>query len=113
MLRELTEAVHSRQVSATELVKRALERIERFNGPLNAVVALRAEEALREAHDLDARLAAEAPAGASAASRASRSCASRSASSARRATTAFSGPLNLSIRSSARLTSSVAETCRE
>jgi len=70
VLRELTEAVHSRQVSATELVKRALERIERFNGPLNAVVALRAEEALREAHDLDARLAAEAPAGASAASRA-------------------------------------------
>jgi len=66
MLHELAKSVRAREVSAVELVARALDRIERHNHELNAVVALRAEEALREAADLDARLAAGASAGGSA-----------------------------------------------
>ena len=58
MLAELAAAVRERRVTAVELVTMSLERIERLNPPLNAVVALRAEEALAEARAIDARLAA-------------------------------------------------------
>src|SRR5581483_2377769 len=57
MLAELASAVRERRVSATELVRSALERIERHNGALNAVVALRPDEALDEARVLDERVA--------------------------------------------------------
>jgi len=46
-------AIDSRRVSAEEVVRHALERIERLDGAINAVVALRAEEALAEAKALD------------------------------------------------------------
>jgi Asp-tRNA(Asn)/Glu-tRNA(Gln) amidotransferase A subunit family amidase len=50
MLAELAGAVRAGRVSARELVERAYERIDRSNGPLNAVIALRpTEEALAEA----------------------------------------------------------------
>ena len=44
------------RVSARELVEHSLKRIERDNPPLNAVIALRAEEALAEADALDERV---------------------------------------------------------
>jgi Asp-tRNA(Asn)/Glu-tRNA(Gln) amidotransferase A subunit family amidase len=47
------DAIASRHVSAEEVVRVALERIERLNPALNAVVALRAEEAIAEARALD------------------------------------------------------------
>jgi Asp-tRNA(Asn)/Glu-tRNA(Gln) amidotransferase A subunit family amidase len=47
------DAIASRRVSAEEVVREALKRIERLDPPLNAVVALRAEEALAEARSLD------------------------------------------------------------
>jgi Asp-tRNA(Asn)/Glu-tRNA(Gln) amidotransferase A subunit family amidase len=57
-LRELGAAVRERRVSASELVGMSLERIERLNPPLNAVIGMRPEEALAEAAALDARIAA-------------------------------------------------------
>jgi Asp-tRNA(Asn)/Glu-tRNA(Gln) amidotransferase A subunit family amidase len=54
MLTELASAVRERRVSSVELVRRSLDRIERLNGPINAVVVLRAEEALEDARALDA-----------------------------------------------------------
>lgn len=60
-LAELSAAVRSRAVSAEDLVRTALERIQRWNPELNAVVLVR-EEAIEEARALDARLArGEAP----------------------------------------------------
>jgi Asp-tRNA(Asn)/Glu-tRNA(Gln) amidotransferase A subunit family amidase len=50
--------VRTRRVSSCQLVERALERISRLDGQLNAVVALRADPALDEAAELDARVAA-------------------------------------------------------
>jgi len=47
------EAIASRRVSAEEVVRHALERIERLDGPINAVVALRADEAMAEARAVD------------------------------------------------------------
>jgi Asp-tRNA(Asn)/Glu-tRNA(Gln) amidotransferase A subunit family amidase len=55
MLREIVQGVVDGRLAAVELVERALDRIRRLDGDLNAVVALRAEEALAEARDLDAR----------------------------------------------------------
>ena len=46
-------AIASRRVSVEEVVRHALDRIERLDGPINAVVALRADEALAEAKALD------------------------------------------------------------
>jgi Asp-tRNA(Asn)/Glu-tRNA(Gln) amidotransferase A subunit family amidase len=46
-------AITSRRVSVEEVVRHALERIERHDGAINAVVALRADEALAEARGLD------------------------------------------------------------
>lgn len=58
MLAELSEAVRARRISAEELVRMSLERIDRLNPPLNAVIALRADEAIEDARALDARVAA-------------------------------------------------------
>jgi Asp-tRNA(Asn)/Glu-tRNA(Gln) amidotransferase A subunit family amidase len=58
ILRELVDAVRTRRVSSCQLVERALERISHLDGPLNAVVALRADAALGEARAIDARVAA-------------------------------------------------------
>ena len=58
MLTELAAAVRERRVSAHELVTTALERIDRLNPALNAVIALRADPALAEARALDERLVA-------------------------------------------------------
>jgi Asp-tRNA(Asn)/Glu-tRNA(Gln) amidotransferase A subunit family amidase len=57
-LAELAAAVRAGRVSAVELVRRALDRIERAQA-LNAVVALRPEGAVAEAEALDRRLAAD------------------------------------------------------
>ena len=58
MLAELAAAVRERRASARELVTLALERIDRLNPALNAVILVRAEEALAEAAALDERIAA-------------------------------------------------------
>jgi Asp-tRNA(Asn)/Glu-tRNA(Gln) amidotransferase A subunit family amidase len=57
VLRELADAVRSRRVSSRELVSRSLERTERSNPALGAVVGLREEEALAEAEAMDGRMA--------------------------------------------------------
>ncbi len=57
MLAELATAVRERRVSAHELVTTALERIDRLNPALNAVIAMRADTALGEARALDERVA--------------------------------------------------------
>lgn len=49
MLAEIAAAVREERVSPTELVEESLRRIEASNPALNAVVALRADEALAEA----------------------------------------------------------------
>jgi Asp-tRNA(Asn)/Glu-tRNA(Gln) amidotransferase A subunit family amidase len=58
MLAELAAAVKARRVSSEELVRTSLERIERLDGTINAVVARREEAALREARGIDERVAA-------------------------------------------------------
>jgi Asp-tRNA(Asn)/Glu-tRNA(Gln) amidotransferase A subunit family amidase len=58
MLAELAAAVRERRVKAEELVRRSLERIDRLDGPIGAVVALRADDALAEARAVDVRVAA-------------------------------------------------------
>ncbi|MGH2681080.1 MAG: amidase [Actinomycetota bacterium] len=62
MLQELAAAVRERRVSAEALVRTSLERIERLNPPLNAVISVR-EQALDEARELDARIGAGADPG--------------------------------------------------
>jgi Asp-tRNA(Asn)/Glu-tRNA(Gln) amidotransferase A subunit family amidase len=57
VLRELAAAVRGRRVSARELVGLSLERVRQLDQNIGAVVALRAEEALAEAADLDERVA--------------------------------------------------------
>src|SRR5438034_9206238 len=53
MLAELARSVRDGRVSAKELVGQAYERIERLNGDLNAVIALRPqEEAFAEAQEM-------------------------------------------------------------
>jgi Asp-tRNA(Asn)/Glu-tRNA(Gln) amidotransferase A subunit family amidase len=47
------DAIASGHVSAEEVVRLALERIERLDGAINSVVALRAEEAIAEARARD------------------------------------------------------------
>jgi len=47
------DAIASRRVSAEEVARHALDRIERLDGAINAVVALRADEAIAEARALD------------------------------------------------------------
>src|SRR5688572_27507868 len=57
MLEDLAADVRGRKVSAEELVPASLERIERLNPAINAVISVR-EQALDEARSLDARVAA-------------------------------------------------------
>jgi Asp-tRNA(Asn)/Glu-tRNA(Gln) amidotransferase A subunit family amidase len=57
MLEELSAAVRGRRVSAEELVRLSLERIERLNPRLNAVISVR-DRAVDEARELDQRIAA-------------------------------------------------------
>ncbi|HEY7400713.1 MAG TPA: amidase [Actinomycetota bacterium] len=54
-LADLSAAVRERRVRAEELARRSLGRIERLNGPLNAVIRVR-EAALDDARALDARV---------------------------------------------------------
>lgn len=53
-LAELAAAVRSRRVSAEELVRESLGRIERFNPALNAVISVR-DESVEEARAVDGR----------------------------------------------------------
>ena len=62
MLEELATAVRERRVTAEELVRMSLERIERLNPPLNAVISVR-EQAVDEARELDERIGAGADPG--------------------------------------------------
>jgi Asp-tRNA(Asn)/Glu-tRNA(Gln) amidotransferase A subunit family amidase len=55
MLAQLAQAVRERTVYASELVKTALDRIERLNPDLNAVTQVWAEEALAQAEKVDER----------------------------------------------------------
>src|SRR5580765_2237052 len=57
VIERVRDAVAARRLSAEEVVHAALERIEERDTALNAVVALRADEVLSEARDLDRRLA--------------------------------------------------------
>jgi Asp-tRNA(Asn)/Glu-tRNA(Gln) amidotransferase A subunit family amidase len=56
MLEEFAAAVRGRRVSAEELARMSLERIDRLNPPLNAVISVR-EQAIEEARALDERMA--------------------------------------------------------
>jgi len=60
---ELADLVRRREVSARELVAAHLERIERVNPALNAIVTLVPDRALAEAAAADERLARGAPVG--------------------------------------------------
>jgi amidase len=53
----LADAICRRELSSRELLEHYLDRIERLNPPLNAVVTLDAESARRAADDADAALA--------------------------------------------------------
>jgi amidase len=53
-MRALAEAIRTRAVSAEEVVRAHLERIEELNPTLNAIVSFRPDEALAEARALDA-----------------------------------------------------------
>ena len=57
MLRELSAAVRERRTSAEELVRSSLERIERDDPKIGAVISVR-EQAIDEARALDERVAA-------------------------------------------------------
>ncbi len=50
---ELIAALEARQVSATELLELYLDRVERLDGPVNAVVTVAAERARTEASRID------------------------------------------------------------
>jgi len=54
---QLAKAIQAREISSVEIVQACLKRIEEVNPRLNAVVQLRAEEALDEARRADAALA--------------------------------------------------------
>ena len=59
---DLARAIASRQISAREVLEAALQRVERHNGALNAIVTLN-PRALDDARAVDARLAAGEPVG--------------------------------------------------
>jgi Asp-tRNA(Asn)/Glu-tRNA(Gln) amidotransferase A subunit family amidase len=58
MLAELAAAVRGGRVSAAELVRRSLDRIDRLDEQINAVVLVRAEDVIAEARATDARVTA-------------------------------------------------------
>ena len=53
----LRELIRSRRASVTEVLEAHLTQIERVNPKVNAIVTLRTDEALAEAHAADAALA--------------------------------------------------------
>src|SRR5690349_1765493 len=53
--RKLARILATRKISAVELLRAYLAQIERVNPKVNAIVTLRAEEALKEARAIDAR----------------------------------------------------------
>jgi len=55
---ELAGLIRSRQLSPVELMQATLRRIESVNPHINAFVALRAEEALKQARNLEDDIAA-------------------------------------------------------
>jgi amidase len=61
--RELAALLHSKEVSAVEVLDAHLARIERYNPRLNAIVTLDAERARREARAIDERRASGAALG--------------------------------------------------
>jgi len=56
-LKELSAALHSRQISSLELCRIYLERIKKFNGSLNALVSICEENALTQAKQADQKIA--------------------------------------------------------
>ncbi|MBO3675614.1 amidase [Streptomyces sp. NEAU-YJ-81] len=60
---ELAELIRTRQVSAAEVVRAHLDRIEEVNPELNAMVTVLAEQALAAAHAADESVAAGTPLG--------------------------------------------------
>ncbi|HLW24848.1 MAG TPA: amidase, partial [Steroidobacteraceae bacterium] len=56
-LGELATRLARRELSSVELTRHFLERIERLNGPLNALITVTAEEALASAQQADSRRA--------------------------------------------------------
>jgi amidase len=61
--REMARALRRREISARELVQAHLDRIDRLNPAINAIVTLVPERALAEAAAADERLAAGEPVG--------------------------------------------------
>jgi Asp-tRNA(Asn)/Glu-tRNA(Gln) amidotransferase A subunit family amidase len=57
-LAELVALMKRRELSPVEVLRAYLDRIERYNGELNAIVALYPERALEEARGLERRIAA-------------------------------------------------------
>jgi Asp-tRNA(Asn)/Glu-tRNA(Gln) amidotransferase A subunit family amidase len=55
---EIAALVRRREVSASEVIARHLDRVEEVNGTINAIVTLAADSARRQALELDRRLAA-------------------------------------------------------
>jgi Asp-tRNA(Asn)/Glu-tRNA(Gln) amidotransferase A subunit family amidase len=55
MLAQLAQAVRERTLSAVDLMRASIDRIERLNPPLNAVTEVWAEDALDQARRLDER----------------------------------------------------------
>src|SRR5918998_3854674 len=55
-LEQLASSVREGRISAEALVTACLQRIERDDGPINAVVLTCADEALAQAADVDARV---------------------------------------------------------
>ena len=62
-LTELVDRIVAKQISPVELLRSYLDRIDRHNGALNAIVTLHAERGLEAARILERRLQAGEPAG--------------------------------------------------
>jgi Asp-tRNA(Asn)/Glu-tRNA(Gln) amidotransferase A subunit family amidase len=60
---EIARAVHERVISAEEVVRTFLDRIDRVNPRVNAIATLAVDQAVRDARAVDARLAANGEAG--------------------------------------------------
>lgn len=54
---EVARAIRARKVSSVEVTRLALDRIDRYNPKLNAIVTLTADLALKRAREADAALA--------------------------------------------------------
>jgi amidase len=59
--RKLARLIHSRKLSAAEVMRAFIERIERVNPQVNAIVTFLPEQALKEAKALDRRKGAKPP----------------------------------------------------